>query len=258
MFEIIKNCRVCGESNLKPFFDLGAQPPPDILLKKRDDPEKKYPLSLVWCENCRLVQLDCTVSPEELFSHYIWVTGTARGTKEYAERFYKDLTERVPMPKGGYVLEIASNDGTFLKPFIRGGHTVLGVDPAKNLAEAAEREGIPTKAVFWGVEEAKKVREEHGLAHVIFARNVLPHVANTIDFVRGLRECLHEEGVLVIEAHYAKIILDELHYDSIYHEHLCYFTLKSLRRLLGDAGLYIFDITKSPISGGSMIVYAKK
>ncbi|MEK7076951.1 MAG: class I SAM-dependent methyltransferase, partial [Patescibacteria group bacterium] len=254
----IKNCRICGNYDLKQFFDLGTQPPPDILLKRKDDVEEKYPLSLVLCPDCRLVQLDYTVSPEKLFSHYVWVTGTARGTREYAERFCKEVAERVKIPKDGYVLEVASNDGTFLKPFIRAGYAVLGVDPAKNLAEAAEREGIPTKAVFWGTKEAKKVRNERGPAHVIFARNVLPHVANTVDFVRGLRECLHDQGVLVIEAHYAKIILDELHYDSIYHEHLCYFTLKSLERLLEDAGLYIFDIMKSPISGGSIVVYVRK
>lgn len=256
--ETIKACRICGGSSIKTFFDLGSQPLANSLLKSPDEEEKFYPLSLSWCEDCCLVQLNETVDPKELFSTYVWVTGTSKTANEFADKFYKEFVGRAGGSKEKYVLEIASNDGTFLKPFLRDGWKVLGVDPAKNIADAANKEGIPTECVFFGKEAAEELLEKHGPARLVFARNVLPHVANTHDFIEGLRESLAADGVLAVECHYAKIILEGLHYDSIYHEHLCYFTLKSLESLLESHGLFVFDMTRSPISGGSIIVYAKK
>ncbi|MBI2048862.1 MAG: class I SAM-dependent methyltransferase [Candidatus Liptonbacteria bacterium] len=260
----ITTCRICESPKLKPFFDLGEQPLANSLLDGsqesgvRSQGEKFYPLSLTWCENCNLVQLEETVDSKGLFSTYVWVTGTSKGANEFSRKFYSELVRRVGGDKSGYVLEIASNDGTFLKQFIEDGYEVLGVDPARNIAEMAERAGVPTKCVFWGKPAAEDLVAEKGRARIVFARNVLPHVANTRDFVEGLARALAEDGTLAIEAHYAKIILEELHYDSIYHEHLCYFTLKTLEKLLNDFGLYVFDIAKSPISGGSVVVYARK
>lgn len=252
----INSCRVCKNKELKPFFDLGCQPLANSLLKDLDKKEKFYPLSLVWCPKCSLVQLSYTVSPKKLFSEYVWVTGTSKTARDFSETFYKELSVR--SLKKGYVLEIASNDGTFLHPFIRGGYEVLGIDPARNIVEMAGKKGIPTKCLFFGAKSAERLVKEKGLAQIVFARNVLPHIASVRDFVKGLEICLAKEGTLAIEMHYAKKILEQLHYDSIYHEHLCYFTLKSLEKLLNDFNLYVFDIIESPISGGSIIVYAKK
>lgn len=252
----ISSCRVCKDKNIKGFFDLGMQPLANSLIKDLNEKENFYPLSLSWCEDCNLVQLNQTVDPEELFSEYVWVTKTSKTARDYAETFYKEVVSRGP--KKGYVLEVASNDGTFLMPFIKNGYNVLGIDPAKNIAEMAEKNGIPTRALFFGSDTALSLVKEKGKADIIFARNVLPHVANTRDFVQGLEICLDKNGVLAIEVHYAKKILQGLHYDSIYHEHLCYFTLKSIERLLNDFNLFIYDIVESPISGGSIVVYAKK
>lgn len=215
-------------------------------------------MSLSFCNDCGLVQLNETIDPKELFSEYVWVTNTSKTARDFSETFYKELVARTENPKEKYVLEIASNDGTFLLPFKREGFSVLGVDPAKNIADMAEAGGIPTKCLFFGIDTAKDILKNEGPAQIIFARNVLPHVANTRDFVEGLSVLLADSGTLAIEVHYAKIILDELHYDSIYHEHLCYFTFKTLEKLLNEFGLYVFDIKESPISGGSMVVYAKK
>lgn len=256
--EKISICRVCGDSRLHPFFDLGSQPLANSLLERADGSEEKYPLSLCWCENCNLIQLEFTVDPKILFSNYVWVTGTSKVAQDFSKQFYGELVSRAENSKSGYILEIASNDGTFLKPFLEQGYKVLGVDPAENIALMAEKGGVPTKCAFWSRTTAEEVVKEHGKAKMIFARNVLPHVANTRDFVDGLREALADDGTLAIEAHHAKIILEGLHYDSIYHEHLCYFTFKSLERLLNDFGLFVFDIAESPISGGSIIVYATK
>lgn len=262
--ETISSCRVCGSRDIVGFFDLGKQPLANSLLDRPDQPEEKYSLSLSFCKQCRLVQLNETIPPEILFSRYVWVTGTSKAAKEHAEFFYKELLAHTAIPprsagaRAGYVLEVASNDGTFLVPFVRNEWKVLGIDPAENIAKMANDAGIPTEALFFGAKTVEDIVTRHGAARMVFARNVLPHVANTRDFVEGLAKCVTDDGTVAIETHYAKIILDELHYDSIYHEHLCYFTLKSLERLLNDHGLYVFDAAKSPISGGSVILYAKK
>jgi len=252
----IHSCRICGSKKLTFFFNLGKQPLANSLLKKSSEKEKKYPLSLGYCHNCSLVQLSYTVDAKKLFSDYVWVTKTSETAKRFAERFYKELIKRANKNAVKYILEIASNDGTFLLPFKKTGYKVLGIDPAENISKMARESGIPTKSIFFNSLNAKKLLKQYGKAHIIFARNVLPHVFNTIDFVKDLKNLLEDNGVLAIEVHYAKGIQEELHYDSIYHEHLCYFTLKTLERLLNDQGLYIFDVVKSPISGGSIVAYA--
>jgi SAM-dependent methyltransferase len=202
--------------------------------------------------------LNHTVDPEELFSNYVWVTATSKVARDHAQYFYEEIIKRSQNLCNGYVLEVASNDGTFLQPFITNKYTVLGVDPAKNIVEMANAAHIPTVCRFFGIKTADEIVEKYGYAQVIIVRNVLPHVANLHDFVQGLQRCLHEDGLLAIEFHYAKKILDELHYDSIYHEHLCYFTIKSIENLLHQYHLYIEDIIESPISGGSLIIYVRK
>lgn len=254
--ERIKTCRSCGGKNIVEFFDLGVQPFANSLLKSPDEKEKSYPLSLSFCPDCSLVQLNHTADPAELFSNYVWVTATSSTAQEHARRFCQEALSRAGGLKNSYVLEAASNDGTFLKPFIEKGIKVLGVDPAKNIAEKAAADGIPTKNRFFGEEAAREIIAESGRAGIVIARNVLPHVANLHDFVEGLRLCLAEDGLLAIEFHYARVIYDGLHYDSIYHEHLCYYTLKSLESLLNKHHLFVKDVSESPISGGSLIVYA--
>ncbi|MEK7090180.1 MAG: methyltransferase domain-containing protein, partial [Patescibacteria group bacterium] len=224
-------CRVCG-GRVKTFFDLGRQPLANSLLENPRQSEKKYPLALNHCSYCGSVQLNYTVNPKTLFSKYVWVTGTSSTARSFSNVFYKELARRTPDSRKNYVLEVASNDGTFLLPFSKRGYRVIGLDPAANIAKIAEKNGVPTKVAFWGPKAAKKILNERGPARIIFARNVLAHVANLQDFVKGLALCLHEDGVLAIEVHYAAKILKELQYDSIYHEHLCYFTFGPLERLL--------------------------
>jgi SAM-dependent methyltransferase len=155
-------------------------------------------------------------------------------------------------------VEVASNDGTFLKQFVERGDRVLGVDPARNVAAMAEKDGVPTLAEFFGLNVAKRIVARDGEADVVFARNVIPHVANANDVVAGMAHCLTSDGIGAIEFHRADTILEELHYDSIYHEHLYFHSLHSLERMLVRFGLHPFDVTTSPISGGSLVVYFSK
>jgi hypothetical protein len=134
----------------------------------------------------------------------------------------------------------------------------LGVDPAENIAKIAEEKGVPTLCDFFDIETANKIKDKFGTSKIVFARNVVPHVKDLHGVIGGLKTCLDDEGVLAIEAHYAKKIQEELHYDSIYHEHLCYFTLTSMENLLKLHDLHIFDVEGSPISGGSLVYYIKK
>lgn len=251
-------CRICKSRKIKEFLDLGHQPYANTLLKIPNDKEKFYPLSLSYCGSCSLVQLNHTPDPKELFSNYVWVTATSSTARKHAQVFYKEITSRLKNNQKGYILEVASNDGTFLLPFIKEGYTALGVDPAKNIAETATAAGVPTRCEFFGVPSAKRILKDEGPARVVFARNVLPHVANAHDFIKGISICLDDNGLFVLELHYAKKIFQELHYDSIYHEHLCYFTIKSLEELLSREGLFIQDLKTSPINAGNLVFYIKK
>jgi len=254
----VDECRICESKDLSLFLDFGQQPFANALLNSPTDPDPNYPLALIFCNTCSLVQLAHRPGQEDLFSTYLWVTGTSKKIHEFSQVFCEALLSRTSKLQKNYVLEIASNDGTLLKPFKKRGYEVLGIDPAKNIAEMANKAGIPTQASFWGKETAQKFLNDRGKSNVVFARNVLPHVSNQRDFVESLSLVLTDDGVLAIEVHYAGVILRELHYDSVYHEHHCYFSLKTLEFLLNKYGLYIFDIMESPISGGSIIAYARK
>jgi SAM-dependent methyltransferase len=253
----IERCRACQSRRVVQFLDLGNQPFANALLDPDFREEKQYPLSLSYCKDCSLVQLDYTAAPEELFSNYFWVTSTSSTAREYAKQFYEGVKTYIKEDRR-YVLEIASNDGTFLKEFKEHGYEVLGVDPAKNIAKQANEQGIATRVDFFQKTVAEDIVKEKGYPSVIYARNVLPHVADLSGFVEGLACCCGDDNLLVIEVHYSGKILDELHYDSIYHEHLHYFTLTSVINLLKHYGLFVFDVSLSPISGGSVVLYVSK
>ena len=254
----VSKCRVCGSGALEPVLELGRHPLANSLKTSRDQQEKKYPLTLIFCCNCSLAQLKETVDKEILFKKYIWVTGTSSTAKNFAQTFYKNILAVRELEANDLIVEIASNDGTFLKPFISAGCQGLGVDPAENIAEIANAQGIPTRNAFWCREEAQKIVSEYGNGKVISARNVIAHVSDLEDVISGIHLCLANDGIGAIEYHYAGEILDKLQYDSIYHEHLCYFSIRTIEFLLKRFDLHPFHIELSPISGGAQIIYFSK
>jgi len=259
IYETIKCCRICGSDNIEEVLDLGEQPPANSLYRSDEKRPPDVPLRLMYCQKCSTVQLGEDVDPEYLFGEYLWVTGTSATAEQYSHEFAKKaLSQVVEYNKSPYIVEIASNDGTFLKRFIEKGCKVLGIDPAKNIAELAVKNGIPTKADFFTLDLANRLAEKEGKADIVFARNVIPHVKEIHSVIGGINTLINEGGVGIIEVHNAGLILEELHYDYIYHEHLFYYTLKTISGLIERYGLHVFDVMLSPISGGSWVIYFSK
>ena len=259
IYETIKCCRICGSDNIEEVLNLGEQPPANSLYRSDEKRPPDVPLRLMYCQKCSTVQLGEDVDPEYLFGEYLWVTGTSATAEQYSHEFAKKaLSQVVEHNKSPYIVEIASNDGTFLKRFIEKGCKVLGIDPAKNIAELAVKNGIPTKADFFTLDLAERLVEKEGKADIVFARNVIPHVKEIHSVIGGINTLINEGGVGIIEVHNAGLILEELHYDYIYHEHLFYYTLKTISGLIERYGLHVFDVMLSPISGGSWVIYFSK
>ncbi len=257
IYETINNCRVCNSIDIEEVLDLGNQPPANSLHKDNSDKPPLVPLRLLFCKDCCAVQLGETVDPEYLFNEYVWVTGTSSTAELYSRDFTKNALE-VSGLKEPSVIEIASNDGTFLKCFQESGCEVLGIDPAKNIAEEASSRGIPTLSEFFSSELASDLVKNKGKADIVFARNVIPHVKAIHSIIEGINILMDDESTGIIEFHEAGLILKELHYDSIYHEHLFYFSLKTISFLLEKYDLFVFDVMPSPISGGSWVIYFSK
>lgn len=258
-FKKIEKCRISDSTELEHVLDLGLHPLANSLKSNSADEENNYPLSLSFCPESSLLQLNETVDKEKLFEHYVWVTGTSTAAKEFSVKFAEQVIENVGLKSKDLLIEIASNDGTFLKPFLDKGYSnILGVDPAKNVAEMANNRGIKTLPAFWSSEVAQDLSSQRGEARVVFARNVIPHVSELLDVIAGIELILGDEGVGIIEFHDAGIIQTELQYDSIYHEHLCYFSIKSMEFLLKRFNLIPFHIERSPISGGAWVIYFSK
>jgi hypothetical protein len=253
------SCRISGSPHLEEVIDLGKQPLANSLKTSPEEKEKIYPLSASFCSDTGLLQLDQTVDRTILFSEYYWVTGTSRGAQDWAGRFVRQAVEAASLNVNDLIIEIASNDGTFLRRFFDSGYrNILGIEPAKNIAAVANESGIRTIPQFWGKQLAKDIIREHNHAKLIIARNVIAHVSDLLGAVEGIADALSIDGVGAIEFHYAGEILRGLQYDSIYHEHLCYFSVQSFRELLNKFGLHPFHVVHSPISGGALVVLFSK
>ncbi len=257
MYKNINKCRLCRSSNLSIFFNLGKHQPSNSLKKNLNQKIPSIPLKLLFCKSCKTVQLADTADPKLLFEQYVWVTGTSDGARKYSKIFYSRLRKKL-VKKKNFVCEIASNDGTFLKIFKKNGDIVLGIDPAKNISIEANKNRIKTLPDFFDEKLSNKIKKKYGYADLIFARNVIPHVENILSILKGIENLVNKDGTVAIEFHYAKTILDELHYDSIYHEHLFYFSIQTLTKLFKKYNLFPYDVDLSPISGGSLVIYFSK
>jgi SAM-dependent methyltransferase len=254
----IHSCRSCGAPQLITILDLGQMPLANGLLTAEQllEPEETYPLKLALCPACVLVQITVTVAPEQLFREYFYLSSFSETMLRHAEVLVETLISARKLGRGSLVMEVGSNDGYLLQYYKRAGIPVLGIEPATNIARIArEQRGIPTICDFFGEALAERLRDEQ-LADVIHANNVLAHVADPNGFVRGLALLLRKDGVAVIEVPYVKDMIDRCEFDTIYHEHLCYFSVTALDKLFRRHGLLIQDVERLPIHGGTIRIYA--
>lgn len=251
-------CRACGQEKLHSFLELGPQPLANSFLKTPDEfaEENFYPMDVYFCEGCSLVQLADVVDPETLFRNYIYVSGTADSIIEHYKKYAATVVDFLKLSPTDLTVEVASNNGKLLECFQAYGVKVLGVEPAENIAEMANAEGIKTENVFFNSTTAKEICEKYGQAKAVIGNNVFAHVDETLDFLIGCKLLLTDDGLVIIEVPYLKEFVDNLEYDTVYHEHHCYFSVTSLLRLCESAGLVIIRIDHVPIHGGSLRMYA--
>lgn len=256
----IQHCRACGAANLLPILSLGNTPLANSLRSENQltEPEKTYPLELVFCPACTLVQITETVDPQELFRHYLYFSSFSDTMIAHAAALSQRLISELNLNPNSMVVEIASNDGYLLKNYAAQGIPVLGIEPAKNIASAATEKGIRTISEFFNLELARRLSEDGVQADLIHAHNVLAHVADLQGVVAGIAALLKDDGIAVIETPYIKDLIDRCEFDTIYHEHLCYYSVTALDRLFRRHDLRIVNVERIPIHGGSIRVFVSR
>jgi hypothetical protein len=250
------SCRFCSAPLRHTFCDLGLSPLANRNLRPDEvDGEKFYPLIARVCEECFLVQVDDSVPPEDIFSDYDYFSSFSAGWVAHAKRYSEDMRERFKLTPDSLVVEIASNDGYLLRHFVEAGVPVLGVEPAANVAIAAGACDVPTEVAFFGVETARRIAARGRKADLIAANNVLAHVPDTRDFVGGFAELLAETGVATFEFPHLLNLINQVQFDTIYHEHFFYLSLVAVEKIMASAGLRVFDVTGLPTHGGSLRLF---
>ena len=251
-------CRSCGGNQLKPYLDLGQTPLADRLLtaEQLQEPEPVFPLQVAFCPECGLSQILETVPPDVLFcDNYPYYSSFLPALLQHSKENALELIKDRKLSDSSFVVELASNDGYLLKNYAENGIPCLGVDPAEGPARSAESIGVPTLVDFFTDKLAKDLVSQHGPADVIHANNVLAHVADTNGFVSGIASLVKDEGVAVIEVPYVKELIEHCEFDTIYHEHLCYFSVTALDNLFKRHGLFLNRVKRLPIHGGSLRLF---
>jgi SAM-dependent methyltransferase len=249
-------CRSCGAGSTEVILALGSTPLANSLVRQVSEaPEPRYPLDLVFCPTCTLVQITETVPPEILFRDYVYFSSFSDTMLSHASGLASRFVGQLGLGPQSLALEIASNDGYLLQYYKKAGVPVLGIEPAQNIARVAVAErGVETIAEFFELSLAKTLAAEGRCADIVHANNVLAHVADLNGFIQGLFEVLRPEGVAAIEVPYVGDMIDGCEFDTIYHEHLSYFSATALAHVVGRHGLKLIDIERLPIHGGSLLL----
>jgi hypothetical protein len=252
----MKTCRICKNKSLIKVLSLGKQPHCNSFLKpsQLNDDEPRWPLDLFYCKDCHLVQLGQVVDPAVMFREFLYVSGTTKTLREHFKQSAMKLKTKFALTDNDLVVDIGSNDGTWLSYFKELNMRILGVDPAENLAKMANDAGLLTIADFFTETLVKKIHKEHGPAKLITAAGVFFHIDDMDDVCRGIHSLLADKGVLHIQAIYLGDVLKQNSFDNIYHEHLSLYTLKPLVYLFQRFGMEVFDVGHSAIHGGTMLL----
>jgi len=252
-------CRFCGALLEHTFVDLGASPLANSYLteERLNRMEPFYPLKAYVCGSCFLVQLPAYESPENIFGEYAYFSSYSESWLDHARYYTEMMLERYPEGIGALVMEIACNDGYLLRYFRERGINVLGIEPAKNVAEAAQKAGIPTLVEFFGIDLANRLVTEGKKADLLIGNNVLAHVPDLNDFVSGMKTVLAPSGIITMEFPHLMRLIDENQFDTIYHEHFSYFSLITVEKVFARHGLILFDVEELPTHGGSLRIFAR-
>jgi len=255
----VKICLSCGSDHLNPVLDLGTQPLANNLLSEDDlaKPEPMFPLGMQVCGDCWLMQLTHLVPAVDLFSDYLYFSSFSEAMLEHARLAAEKYRRKFDLTADSFVVEVASNDGYLLKNFVAAQIPCLGVEPAANVANVARKAGVETMERFFGVESAEEIRSDFRPADLILGNNVFAHAPDTNDFVAGAKKLLAPEGWIVFEFPYALDFLEKSEFDTIYHEHVFYFSLTALVPLFARHGLTVTDVERLPIHGGSLRLTAR-
>ena len=247
-------CRLCLAPLHETFVDLGMSPPCESYLSadQLDSSEVFHPLHVRICAQCLLVQLPAYIPAEDIFTDYAYFSSFSDSWVAHAERFVAQAVERLDLGPESFVVEVASNDGYLLQHTLARGIRSLGIEPARNIADVAVANGIPTEVMFLGERVGEKVAAEHGRADLVVANNVFAHVPDIVDFAKGLRALVADDGYVSIEIPHLLRLMEGNQYDTIYHEHYSYLSLLTTQRVLAAAGLRVVDVEQLPSHGGSL------
>ena len=250
-------CRVCANTNLNMFLSLGQMPLANSFVTSNEISfeEKKYPLDVYFCNSCSLVQVIDIVPPEVMFTDYPYVTGTSQTMKNNLSELADKASTCISLDPSDLVVDIGSNDGTLLSYFKEAGFRTLGVEPASNIAKLASDNGIETIQAFFTQDTCFQILKSHGKAKIITGTNVFAHVDDINGFINCTKRLLHPDGMLIIEVPYLPDMLNNLEFDTIYHEHLSYFSLSALNTLFRNHNMSIVKVDRLTVHGGSIRVY---
>ncbi len=256
---LLPKCRLCGAELTHTFIDLGMSPLCEsyVSAERLDDAERFYPLHVRLCESCLLVQLPAYVAGEDIFSDYAYFSSYSDSWVAHAGRYAEAMINRLGLDSGSLVTEVASNDGYLLQHFQAREIPVLGVEPAANVAEAAHARGIRTVVQFLGAETGREIAEEYGRADLVAGNNVFAHVPDIRGFAAGLRALVKDTGLVTLEFPHLLRLIERRQYDTIYHEHFSYLSLRTSSQALATAGLQVVDVDDLSTHGGSLRVYAR-
>ena len=260
IYKFRKQCRLCSYDQFNLVLDLGKQPPSNAFLSKNQlkKPEKRFPLRLYVCKKCRHLQIRDVVDKKYLFSHYLYLTSANKPIidhfQKYADSVYRKFLKSKKDP---FVVEIGSNDGTLLTKFSKYSINVMGIEPAKNLARISRKAKIKTKNTFFSFSLAKKISNKQK-ADLVIANNVLGHIDDLNNFIKGISILLNDDGVFVFEVPYGLEMIKNLEFDTIYHEHVSYFLIQPLSKWLNKNELEIFNIERQKVHGGTIRVFVSK
>lgn len=252
-------CRFCSAPLETRMLDLGMSPFANAYLTKEQlsRMEPFFPLCVYVCERCWLVQLEAFTAPESIFTDYAYFSSYADSWLQHAQAYVAMIVSRLGLNASHQVIEIASNDGYLLQYFVAAGIPVLGIEPAENVAAVAQQRGIATLVQFFGEALARELVERGTQADLVVANNVLAHVPQLNDFVRGLKQLLAPQGVATLEFPHVLRLMAERQFDTIYHEHFSYFSFYTVREVFATHGLTLFDVEELPTHGGSLRIYAR-